>query len=154
MKCRICNGVGSQESQRSRWIGGGKLGYRSEWAVIVVCDLCQGSGVDPLHAPGFVDVSQLEAFATRGKTAQLRTWPAVSGTVMVSNSRGDGWYAVTRSSCECQGHATAGRCYHRALAIWLHDIEGVPVCRVATIGSNETGTTMAPGPVPAAMEAA
>lgn len=103
-----------------------------------------------IDAPEFVDGAQLAAFTSRGKAAQLRTWPAASGTVIVSSSRGDGRYGVTRESCECRGYGSHGHCIHRALAIWLADVEHVNVCQVSTIGESESGLTMAPGPVPAA----
>jgi hypothetical protein len=38
--CGECRGVGTIASPRSRWVGGGKLGYRSEWTVQVACPAC------------------------------------------------------------------------------------------------------------------
>lgn len=122
-------------------------GWAVEAAHLEALVMTEGVLID---APGFVDGDQLEAFATRGKGPQLRTRPAANGGVMVSNSRGNDRYGVTRTICECQGHRSHGRCMHRALVIWLADVESAPVCRVTTIGSNQGGVTMAPGPVPAA----
>jgi hypothetical protein len=42
--CRRCGGIGRTEHRRSRWIGGGKTGYRSEWVVIESCD-CGGGAM-------------------------------------------------------------------------------------------------------------
>ncbi len=43
--CGECGGVGTVASPRSRWVGGGKLGYRSEWTVPVACPVCQPADV-------------------------------------------------------------------------------------------------------------
>jgi hypothetical protein len=42
--CPTCHGAGTVESKRSRWVGGGKLGYRSEWTLDVQCEGCGGTG--------------------------------------------------------------------------------------------------------------
>lgn len=102
-----------------------------------------------VEAADFASVEQLAEFTTRAKSIGLRTWPARAGVAMVSNSRGDGRYAVTRMSCECRGHQGHGRCKHSALAIWLVDVERVNICRLTTIGANTAEVTMLPGPIPA-----
>ncbi len=38
--CAECGGLGTVASPRSRWVGGSKLGYRSEWTVQVACPVC------------------------------------------------------------------------------------------------------------------
>ncbi len=43
-RCESCQGVGTIPTHRSRWIGGGKTGYRSEGAYDVRCDDCNGMG--------------------------------------------------------------------------------------------------------------
>lgn len=58
MECRKCSGTGQTLEHRSRWIGGGKSGYRSEWDIPVTCQRCDGTGIDPepdpaVAAPGF-----------------------------------------------------------------------------------------------------
>lgn len=42
--CPTCHGAGTVESKRSRWVGGGKLGYRHEWSLDVTCEACAGTG--------------------------------------------------------------------------------------------------------------
>lgn len=104
-----------------------------------------------VKASGFTSAEQFMSFVDRAKTAQLRTSPgSVRGMVMVMNPKTDARYAVTRTSCSCQGHHGHGRCYHRALVLWLHDVQGVKVCRIRTIGVNVAGVPMTFGPKPAA----
>ena len=43
--CRHCGGTGSVVRQRSRWIGGGRTGYRNEWSVIETCEHCTAAQV-------------------------------------------------------------------------------------------------------------
>jgi hypothetical protein len=43
-----------------------------------------------------------------------------------------------------------GRCYHRAWAIWLHDLAGVDVTTVPTIGISTRGVPLTYGRKPAA----
>lgn len=38
--CHLCNGTGTVQEPRSRWVGGSKLGYRSTWVVDVPCEAC------------------------------------------------------------------------------------------------------------------
>lgn len=104
-----------------------------------------------VEAPGFTSGAQFTAFVARAKTAGLNTWSARPGVVLVSSSRDNGRFRVTRTSCTCQGHASHGRCKHRALALWLVNVEGVNLCRVATMGA---GVTILPGPAAAAAEVA
>lgn len=97
-----------------------------------------------VEAPGFDTLERLTAYVTRARAAQLRTRPAgTPGVVMVSSGSSPAVYAVTRHRCGCAAGQTHGYCQHRALAIWLHDVEGVPVCRVATIGTDASGLTVA-----------
>lgn len=102
-------------------------------------------------APGFTSVEQFLGFADRAKATQLRTYPGpVPGMVMVVNPKTDAQYAVTRTSCSCRGHQGHGRCYHRALVLWLHDVQGVKVCQIRTIGVDTSGVPMTVGPKPTA----
>jgi len=60
-----------------------------------------------------------------------RTSRASVGAVS-SSADADISYLVTRETCECRGHQSAGRCYHRAFAIffwWVRsfDVVTVPV---------------------------
>jgi|GEM_PF-2988989 len=104
-----------------------------------------------VKAPGFTSSEQFMGFVERAKTAQLRTSPGWNpGTVMVMNPKTDAQYAVTRTSCPCKGHHGHGRCYHRALVLWLHDVQGVKVCRIPTIGVDTAGVPMTVEPKPAA----
>lgn len=43
-ECPHCHGDGVIESKRSRWVGGGKTGYRSEWTIRAQCRNCDGTG--------------------------------------------------------------------------------------------------------------
>jgi DnaJ-class molecular chaperone len=43
-RCETCQGAGTIPVTRSRWIGGGKDGYRSVWSGEVRCDDCDGAG--------------------------------------------------------------------------------------------------------------
>ena len=40
-ECPQCHDSGMVEELRSRWVGGGHTGYRSEWTVQVPCAACQ-----------------------------------------------------------------------------------------------------------------
>ncbi len=42
-RCETCQGAGTIPVTRSRWIGGGKDGYRSVWSGEVRCDACDGT---------------------------------------------------------------------------------------------------------------
>jgi hypothetical protein len=150
--CTRCGGTGRIEHQRSRWIGGGKTGYRSEWTVFEACD-CGGRAMFEIegrqvNAPGFDSDEQFLGFVERAKAAQLRTTPGRSA-VLVSSGSGDARYRVTRTSCDCTGHLTHGRCWHRAYAIWLHDVAGVDVMRVPVIGVSRRGVPLTTGRKPA-----
>jgi RecJ-like exonuclease len=43
-RCETCKGRGTVHVTRSRWIGGGKEGYRSVWSSDIRCDACDGTG--------------------------------------------------------------------------------------------------------------
>jgi hypothetical protein len=104
-----------------------------------------------VNAPGFDSLLHLTSFVERAKAAHLRTVPAKDPrSVLVQSVSSAAIYAVTRHACSCKAGMTHGRCYHRALVIWLHDVEGVPVCKLPTIGVNERGRTMTYGRKPAA----
>lgn len=153
--CRTCGGTGSIVRHRSRWIGGGKLGYRSTWTVLERCKDCEGASMlevegKAVEAPGFESAEQFMGFVERAKIAQLRTNPG-TGCVLVMSGSDDAQYAVTRTSCECQGHRGHGRCYHRALCIYLQDVQGVDVMRTPTIGFSKRGVSLTYGRKPAAM---
>lgn len=108
----------------------------------------EGKQVD---APGFTSVDQFMGFVERAKDAQLRTTPAgASNTVMVQSNSSDAKYAVTRGQCSCHGGRTHGRCFHRALVIWLHDVQGVDVTTIPTIGVSKRGIPLTFGRKPAA----
>lgn len=115
--CTRCDGTGRIDHHRSRWIGGGKLGYRSTWTVIETCD-CGGGDVFEIEgrqvdAPRFEDADQFLAFVERAKVAQLLTTPG-RAAVLVQSGSSPAQYAATRRECECQGHRGHGRCWHRA----------------------------------------
>jgi hypothetical protein len=38
--CSACAGSGVIEQPRSRWVGGGRLGYRDQWSTPVACPNC------------------------------------------------------------------------------------------------------------------
>ena len=42
--CQTCAGTGTVHKSHSRWIGGGKLGYRSEWTTPEACGACVPDG--------------------------------------------------------------------------------------------------------------
>jgi hypothetical protein len=63
-------------------------------------------------------------------------------------------YRVTRTSCSCDGHAFTGHCWHRAYAIWLHDVAGVDLMHVPVIGISKRGVPLTTGRKPAAMKGA
>lgn len=145
--CQDCKGTGVIVRHRSRWIGGGKLGYRDEWTVRETCE-CGGGDVfevegQVVNAPGFTPET-FGAFVDRAKSAQLRTTPA-RGCVKVQSGSSPAQYAVTRSSCSCQGHGSHGRCYHRALCIYLYDVQGVDLMQVPTIGFSKRGVSLTIG---------
>jgi hypothetical protein len=90
-----------------------------------------------VHAPGFRGGAQFTAYVARAKAAGLRTMPGSRpGVVMVSSGSLPAMYAVTRDRCSCAAGQSHGYCYHRALAIWLHDVEGVPVCKRQILQEN------------------
>jgi hypothetical protein len=70
--------------------------------------------------------------------------------VLVTSGSSDTRYAVTRTSCECAGHLGHGYCKHRALVIWLHDVQGVDVMRIPVIGVSKRGLPLTTGRKPAA----
>lgn len=130
------------------------------------CDHCNGSGLEPdstpevivmgmleieghlVDAPGFTRERFLEA-VDRAKREQLRTTPA-NGCVLVMSGSDDARYAVTRERCECMAGQTHHFCKHRALCIYLQDVQGVDVMHVPTIGFNERGVSVTTGRRPAA----
>lgn len=172
-RCNECHGIGEVEYMEVRQFGR----FQMQW---VPCKACNGTGriatpepepsapvatrevvqvtqfaIDghTVTAPGF-SREQFTAFVERAKAAQLRTTPATTpGTVLVQSGSSPASYAVTRERCSCRGHQSAGRCYHRALAIYLADVEGVNVCRVATIGFSKRGVPLTIGRKPAATPA-
>lgn len=90
-------------------------------------------------APGFTR-EQFLAFVARAVRAQLRTMPAgTPATVLVQSGSSSARYAVTRTGCTCHGGRVHGHCYHRAYVIWLHDVRGIDVGRVSTIGVSPGG---------------
>lgn len=162
-ECGRCHGTGEIQHHRSRWIGGGRTGYRSEWTITEMCS-CTPEPDPPAHdgrevievgafeisgatvqAPGFEREGFL-AFVERAKSAQLRTTPSgTPGTVMVLSGSSDARYAVTRQTCECRGHRQHGRCWHRAWCIWLADVAGVDVTQIPTIGISKRGLPLTTG---------
>ena len=151
--CRKCNGEGTITRHRSRWIGGGRNGYRSEWTVSETCQACGGAAMIEIEgvaidAPGFT-AETFAAAVSRAKREQLRTNPG-AGCVLVMSGSDDAQYAVTRQRCDCLGHMGHGHCKHRALCIYLHDVQGVDVLRVPTIGFSKGGVSLTTGRKPAA----
>jgi len=126
------------------------------------CEHCNGSGLEPemivvsvleiegkmVDAPGFTRERFLEAVA-RAKREQLRTTPG-SGCVLVQSGSDDARYTVTRDRCDCKAGQTHHYCKHRALAIYLQDVQGVDIMHVPTIGFNERGISVTRGRKPAA----
>jgi len=103
-----------------------------------------------VDAPGF-EREQFHAFVQRAMAAQLRTSPSGhQGEVLVQSGSSDARYVVSRTRCSCQGHQSHGRCYHRALAIYLADVAGVDICHVPTIGFSPRGVSLTTGRKPAA----
>lgn len=103
-----------------------------------------------VSAPGFT-AEKFAEFVDRAKAAQLRTAPASTpGTVLVQSNSDDARYAVRRDRCDCQGHTFAGRCWHRAYAIYLVDVAGVDVMAIPTIGVSKRGVPLTYGRKPAA----
>jgi len=103
-----------------------------------------------VDAPGF-ERAQFQAFVQRAMSAQLRTFPGGhKGEVLVQSGSSDARYVVSRTHCSCQGHHGHGRCYHRALAIYLADVAGVDICHVPTIGFSPRGVSLTTGRKPAA----
>jgi len=47
LACPSCEGTGVVEHRHSKWVGGGRTGYRSEWTEPVPCDHCDGEGTVP-----------------------------------------------------------------------------------------------------------
>ncbi len=45
LACPTCAGEGTVEAERSRWVGGGKLGYRHSWTVPSPCPTCDPAEV-------------------------------------------------------------------------------------------------------------
>lgn len=105
----------------------------------------EGKVVD---APGFT-LEQFTAAVERAKREQLRTTPG-TGCVMVQSGSDDARYAVTRDRCDCMAGQTHRYCKHRALAIYLQDVQGVDIMRIPTIGFNERGVSVTIGRKPAA----
>lgn len=68
-RCETCEGAGTVHVTRSRWIGGGKEGYRSERTEDIRCDDCDGAGsrepvstLDPAYA-GVPDFDSWDAYS-------------------------------------------------------------------------------------------
>ncbi len=64
--CETCQGRGTVKVTRSRWIGGGKEGYRSERTEDIRCDDCNGAGsLEPVSTldPAYADVPDFETYA-------------------------------------------------------------------------------------------
>lgn len=138
--CKACNATG-----------------RGELVEVPYCDVCDGENIEngvcldcetaptvthnggTVDAPGFTTDTFASA-VDRAKRDNLRVEPCdVERSVMVSDSTGNGWYLVSRTSCECKGHQSHGRCKHRALAIWLVDVHGIDITKVPVIGINANG---------------
>lgn len=156
MECGKCSGTGRQLEHRSRWIGGGKSGYRSEWDIAVTCETCGGTGQLPepegpppaaavvycgavLEAPGFTSetfTAALHRARTRGTMPMIG---AGAGVVLVESVRSGARYRVTRETCSCQGSQSHGVCMHRAAVIAAHDLYGVDVCRGHVLGFDAHG---------------
>jgi hypothetical protein len=136
--CRVCLGTGLDDDFRycecsfgaTARVEDASMGYEEPAA----------AGILPIDgsmvlAPGFTSGAQFTAYVARAKAAGLRTRPTDRpGVVMVSSGSSPAVYAVTRTSCSCTAGQTHGYCYHRSLVIWMHDVEGVPVCTMPTIG--------------------
>jgi len=45
MGCPVCHGAGTIVQHHSRWIGGGKLGWRDRWDSLATCHECRGEEV-------------------------------------------------------------------------------------------------------------
>jgi len=45
MGCPVCHGAGTITVAHSRWVGGGKLGFRDEWTTAGPCPVCRGEEV-------------------------------------------------------------------------------------------------------------
>lgn len=152
--CRTCGGTGRITRHRSRWIGGGRNGYRSQYTAVLPCKDCEGVAMafeiegKQVDAPGFT-AEKFAEFVDRAKANQLRTHPG-NNAVMVMSTSSDARYATTRQSCTCQGHRGHGRCLHRAYAIYLVDVAGVDVMAIPTIGVSKRGVPLTYGRKPAA----
>lgn len=152
-QCEQCGGSGIATEPPA--LSGGDHRYKCERCGGDGCEHCLGTGLDredleafevegkTVTAPGFTR-DQFLAFVTRAKEAQLRTTPA-KDCVLVMSGSSDARYAVRRDRCDCQGHMGHGRCYHRALCIYLQDVQGVDVMHVPTIGFSKRGLALTTG---------
>jgi RecJ-like exonuclease len=64
-RCETCKGAGTVHVTRSRWIGGGENGYRSERTEDIRCDDCNGTGsLEPVSTldPAYAGVPDFETY--------------------------------------------------------------------------------------------
>ncbi len=74
--------------------------------------------------PGF-SIESFDTAVDRAHRNGLRVTEHVGPVAFVTSaSRPGRVHRVTRTSCDCEGHAAYGRCMHRALAIFLADVMG------------------------------
>ena len=59
-RCNGGQGAGTVHVTRSRWIGGGKDGYRNKWSGDVRCDDCDGTAADAV--PDFASYDDYAAY--------------------------------------------------------------------------------------------
>jgi len=85
----------------------------------------------PVTAPGFTTETFLAGVAKAEDRDDLSIRPAGRGMVRVDSGTSGASYHVTRYTCECLGHQHHGHCYHRAACIYLADVSGVNLCKVA-----------------------
>ncbi len=59
----------------------------------------------------------------RAHAVGLRMLPTKrNGLRFVTSGSSSKVYQVSRTTCSCDGHRNAGRCYHRAMSIFLTDV--------------------------------
>ena len=77
-----------------------------------------------INAPGF-SIEQFDALNHKAHMHDLRITERVGPVVFVTSaSRPGRVHRVTRSECDCLGHASHGRCMHRAFACFMADVVG------------------------------
>lgn len=148
MKCNTCNGKRVivrtvANVQRSNGVD-----YRSSRPATVdrlyQCERCNGSGHEPdptpvvvcggtVEAPGFDSRTFADALHRATARGYFHIRPSRPGTVTVDTGRAAA-YVVTRTGCSCPGHASHGRCLHRAAAIYTNDVCGIDLCSTEILG--------------------